>query len=156
VGNGTDTMHTTLATASGQIAELPDHGNLSLSLGGDYRSEDGDLVPTGVRVPGYLSDNVAETTQGRFHILEGFGEAGIVPISGHDIAQWVELDLGARMLRHSRNGSTTTYKIGGLFRTAHGIAARGTYATAFRAPTVPDLFLGRTEHDAVAEDPCDT
>jgi iron complex outermembrane receptor protein len=33
---------------------------------------------------------------------------------------------------------------------------RGTYATAFRAPSVADLFGGRTEHTPVVEDPCDT
>jgi iron complex outermembrane receptor protein len=156
VGNGTDIMHTTLATASGRIAELPNHGDISLSLGGDYREENGDLAPTGIRVPGYLSDNVAETSEGRFHIFDGFGELAIVPISGHDIAQRVELDLGARAVRHSRFGSSLTYKAGGLFRTVHGTAVRGTYATAFRAPTVPDRFLGRTESTPAAEDPCDT
>jgi outer membrane receptor protein involved in Fe transport len=156
LGNGTDTMHDTLATASGTIAHLPNHGEISLSLGGDYRKEDGDVVPTGIRVPDYLTEPTAETTQGRFHIFEGFGELSVVPISGHDIAQHVEIDLGLRALRHSRNGSVTTYKAGGLFRTVGGLALRGTYATAFRAPTVPDLFLGRTEVNTVAEDPCDS
>ncbi|HEY6180339.1 MAG TPA: TonB-dependent receptor [Kofleriaceae bacterium] len=155
-GNGTDTTHTTLATASGRIAELPNHGDISLSLGGDYRKEDGDIIPTGIRVPDYLTEPTAETTQGRFHIYEGFGELSVVPISGNDIAQHVEIDLGLRALRHSRNGSITTYKAGGLFRTVEGIAVRGTYATAFRSPTVPDLFLGRTEVNTVAEDPCDS
>jgi outer membrane receptor protein involved in Fe transport len=155
LGNGTDSMHTTVFTANGKVAELPNHGDISLSFGGDYRDEDGDLIPTGIRVPGYLTDNVAETSQGRFHIYDGFGELAIVPISGNDIAKRVEVDLGARALSHSRYGSSLTYKAGGLFRTVNGIAARGTYATAFRAPTVPDLFLGRTESNPVAEDPCD-
>jgi outer membrane receptor protein involved in Fe transport len=155
VGNGTDNAHTTLATASGRIAELPNRGEISLSLGGDYRSEDGELVPTGVRVPDYSTDDVAETSKGRFRIFEGFGQLAIVPISGHEIAQRVEIDLGARAQRHSRYGSSVTYAAGGLFRTGYGLALRGSYATAFRAPTVPDLFLGRTERDITAEDPCD-
>jgi len=33
---------------------------------------------------------------------------------------------------------------------------RGTYATAFRAPTLPDLFGGHVERTPAAEDPCDT
>ncbi|HET7503998.1 MAG TPA: TonB-dependent receptor, partial [Kofleriaceae bacterium] len=104
----------------------------------------------------YTTDNGAQPTEGRLRIYEGFGELAIVPISGHDIARHVELDLGARALHTSRFGSSVTYKAGGLFRTVHGIAARGTYATAFRAPSLADLFGGLTQRTPAAEDPCDT
>jgi outer membrane receptor protein involved in Fe transport len=157
-GRGTDSMSTLLATAGGRVAELPNHGDISLSLGGDYRYEVGSQLPPEVASVGddYTTDNVAKSSDGRFHIFEGFGELAIVPISGHDIAQWVELDLGARAVRHSRFGSSLTYKAGGLFRTVHGIAVRGTYATAFRAPSLPDIFGGLVERNPSAEDPCDT
>jgi outer membrane receptor protein involved in Fe transport len=153
---GTDTMHTALVTARGPIAELPHHGEISLVLGGDYRQEIGEQLPPEVASVGYTTDNTARPTEGRFHIYEGFGELAVVPISGHDIAQWVQLDAGARVLRYSRFGSSLTYKIGGLFRTVHGIAMRGTYSTAFRAPSVRDLVGGLTERTPAVEDPCDT
>jgi iron complex outermembrane recepter protein len=153
---GTDKMRTVLATASGQVVELPNRGAISLSLGGDYRDEVGEQLPAEIASVGYTTDNAARPTRGQFKIVEGFGELAIVPISGHRIAKWVELDLGARTVRHDRFGSSLTYKIGGLFRTVHGIAARGTYATAFRAPSLPDIFGGRTERTPSAEDPCDT
>jgi iron complex outermembrane receptor protein len=155
IATGTDSMSTYLATASGRIAELPDHGEISLSLGGDARYEVGELIPAEVASTGYTTDNEAHDTSGRYHLLEGFGELAIVPITGGDIAQRVEIDLGARALQHSRFGSSLTYKAGGLVRTAFGIAVRGTYATAFRAPSVFDLFGGRTERMPAAEDPCD-
>src|SRR5262249_47000267 len=66
-----------------------------------------------------------------------------------------ELDLGGRVLRHTRFGSHVTYKAGGLVRIAGGVAVRGTYATAFRAPSVFDLVGGRTERLPTAEDPGD-
>jgi iron complex outermembrane recepter protein len=152
---GTDIMRTVLATASGQVVELPNHGDISLSLGADYRHEFGEQLSEVAGV-GYSTDDAMRPTDGRFHIWESFGELAVVPISGHDIAQRVELDLGVRALRHSRFGSKVIYKVGGLFRTMHGIAVRGTYATAFRAPSLPDIFGGRTEHNPAAEDPCDT
>ncbi|HEU4732979.1 MAG TPA: TonB-dependent receptor [Kofleriaceae bacterium] len=155
-GGGTNSMNTTLATASGHVAELPSGGDISLALGGDYRFELGRQVPPDVAAVGYTTDNGGQPTEGRFRIYEGFGELAIVPISGHEIAQRVEIDLGARALRHSRFGSSLTYKAGGLFRTVHGIAVRGTYATAFRAPSLFDLFGGRTERTPSAEDPCDS
>jgi outer membrane receptor protein involved in Fe transport len=155
-GTGSDRLGTLLATAGGRIAELPDHGDISLSFGTDYRDETGEQLPPDVAAVGYTTDNAARPTSGQFHLFEGFGELAIVPISGHGIAQWVELDLGARAVRHDRFGSSLTYKVGGLFRTVHGIAARGTYATAFRAPSVPDTFGGQVERTPAAEDPCDT
>ncbi|TMQ12012.1 MAG: TonB-dependent receptor [Deltaproteobacteria bacterium] len=156
LGSGTDTMYTVLATASGRIAALPNHGEISMSLGADYRHEVGGLVPPTLSITGDTTDNEARATDGEFRVTEGFGELAIVPISGQGLARWVELDLGARALRDNRFGSSRTYKAGGLFRTVQGIAVRGTYATAFRAPTVADLFRGRTERNSVAEDPCDT
>jgi iron complex outermembrane recepter protein len=155
-GQGSDTQRSLLITTSGPIAKLPNNGDISLSLGGDYRSEVGKRFPPLVASTGNTTDNQADPTQGRSGIFEGYGELTIVPISGHDIAQWVELDLGARVLRHSRFGRSLTYKAGALFRTGHGIAVRSTYATAFRAPSLFDRFGGRTERNSNAEDPCDS
>jgi outer membrane receptor protein involved in Fe transport len=155
-GSGSDTMRTALATASGKLAELPNHGEISLSLGGDYHYEVGYQFTPSVASVGYTTDNAAKPTEGRFTMYDGFAELAIVPIVGHEIARRVELDLGVRALHHNAFGSSLTYKAGALFRTVHGIAARGTYATAFRAPSFFDLFGGRTEHRPFAEDPCDT
>jgi iron complex outermembrane recepter protein len=155
-GAGDNSMGTLLATASGSVVQLPNRGEISLSLGADYRYEVGDFAPPDVATVGYTTDDAAGRTAGKFGVFEGFSELAIVPVSGHDIAKWVELDLGVRALRHSRFGSSLTYKIGGVFRTVQGIALRGTYATAFRAPSVPDLFRGPVERNPAAEDPCDT
>jgi iron complex outermembrane recepter protein len=153
---GSTKMHSALITASGQVVELPNQGDISLSVGGQYRDEIGDRIPAVVASVGYTTDDAAQPTGGQYRIVEGFSELAIVPITGHDIAQRVEIDLGARVLRHSDFGASLTYKIGGLFRTVHGIALRGTYATAFRAPSLPDTFGGLTERTPAAEDPCDT
>jgi iron complex outermembrane receptor protein len=155
-GNGIDNMRALLATASGRVAQLPDHGDISLSFGVDAREEVGSQAPPSVASAGSTTDTEAHATEGQFDIYEGFGELAIVPITGHELAQRVELDLGARALHHGRFGSHLTYKAGGLVRTVGGIAMRGTYATAFRAPSVFDLVGGRTERLPSAEDPCDS
>ena len=152
---GRDIMSTVLGTAHGQVAELPHRGEITLSLGGDYRREVGERLAEVASV-GYSTDDAARPTAGRFRMYEGFGELAVVPISGHDIAQHVEIDLGARALHHDRYGWNLSYKAGGLLRTVHGIAVRGTYATAFRAPSLPDIFGGVAEYNPTAEDPCDT
>jgi iron complex outermembrane recepter protein len=155
-GSGINSMGTLLASASGTIAELPNQGDISLSFGGDYRYEVGYFVPPSVAFVGYTTDNASGATSARFKIFEGFSELSIVPLSGHHVAKRVQIDLGVRGLYHDRFGSSFTYKAGGLFRTVHGIAVRGTYATAFRAPSLSDLFAGRSQRTPSAEDPCDT
>jgi iron complex outermembrane receptor protein len=154
-GEGSDTQRSLLITMNGRVAELPNHGSISLSVGGDRRSEVGNQQPPLVARVTNTTDNPAFPTDGESDVTEGYGELSIVPISGHDIARLVELDLGARVVRDSRFGTSLTYKAGALLRTVHGIAARGTYATAFRAPSLFDLYGGRTERTAAVEDPCD-
>jgi iron complex outermembrane recepter protein len=155
IGTGADTLHTYLASASGRVAQLPSHGEIALAIGGDARYEVGEHLPPVVASSGDTTDNQVQDTRGRFHMFEGFGELAIVPITGGDLAQRVEIDLGAHAVRNNRFGSSLTYKAGGLVRTALGIAVRGTYATAFRAPSVFDLFGGHTVTLLTLEDPCD-
>jgi outer membrane receptor protein involved in Fe transport len=155
IGTGADTLHTYLASASGRVAQLPNHGEINLAIGGDARYEIGEHFPPVVASSGDTTDNQVQDTHGRFHMFEGFGELAIVPITGGGLAQRVEIDLGAHAVRNNRFGSSLTYKAGGLVRTALGVAVRGTYATAFRAPSVFDLFGGHTVTQLTLEDPCD-
>jgi iron complex outermembrane receptor protein len=156
-GQGTDNQGTLLATTNGRLATLPNHGEITLSVGVDYRSEDGESNPPSVASvgDGYTTDNSAKPTEGHFNTYEGYAEAAIIPFAGGEIARLVEFDLGARVVDHSQFGADFTYKAGGLFRTVDGLAVRGTYATAFRTPTFLDLFEGQTERTPFVEDPCD-
>lgn len=96
MNTGFNMQQTALAEAHGRIAQLPNHGDISLALGGDYRKASGGFTP----------DPLTST--------------------------------------------------GALFRTVNGIAARGTYSTAFRAPSIGELFAGAADDFQSAEDPCDT
>src|SRR5262249_27586770 len=53
-------------------------------------------------------------------------------------------------------GSGATGKVSGLVRTLGGVAVRGTYGTAFRAPNVSELFSGQADSFPLLTDPCDT
>ena len=154
---GEDQMTTLLATTSGRIAKLPHHGEITTTLGADVRKELGDLTPFGLQQADSAGPSAQPTPiDSSFHVFEGFGDVTIVPIVDRGFAKRVELDLGARALDYDRFGSSLTYKAAGLVRTTQGISLRGTYSTAYRAPTIFDLFGGRTERLTNAEDPCDT
>jgi iron complex outermembrane recepter protein len=154
--SGFNEQHTALATASGKLIDLPNHGDISLAVGGDYRFERGGQQPDPLTATGDTTGNANQPTLGAYHTFEGFGELSIVPISGGDTLKWVEINAAGRAYDYNTFGSGATGKVSGLVRTLGGVAVRGTYGTAFRAPNVGELFSGQADGFPLLEDPCDT
>ena len=156
VRGGFNEQQTALAQLHGQIAKLPHNGDVSLALGGDVRRESGGTTPDPLTVIGDTTGPATAPTNGAYNVVEGFGELSLVPISGDAIAQWLELNLAARAFRYNTFGSGVTWKAGVLFRTVDGIAIRSTYSTSFRAPSLSELYQGKTQLAFPLIDPCDT
>jgi outer membrane receptor protein involved in Fe transport len=153
---GTNEQHTALATASGKIVDLPNHGDISLAIGGDYRFERGSSIPDPLTSTGDTTGNASKPTIGSYNTFEGFGELSIVPYSGGEFVKWAEVNAAGRAYRYNTFGKGMTGKVSALVRAAGGVAVRGTYGTAFRAPSVAELFAGQGDNFPSVEDPCDT
>jgi outer membrane receptor protein involved in Fe transport len=153
---GFNEQHSALVTLSGKLVDLPNHGNISLAIGGDYRTERGGVEPDPLTAVGDTTANAVEPTHGDYSTFEGFSEMSIVPLSGGDAIKWVEIDAAGRAFDYSTFGSGVTGKLSGLVRTAAGVALRGTYGTAFRAPNIGELFAGQADSFLLLSDPCDT
>jgi iron complex outermembrane recepter protein len=156
VRSGYNQQQTFLASTHGRLAKLPNNGDLSLALGGDFRMEAGGFTPDPLTATGDTTGNAQAPTDGKYNVAEGFAELSLVPISGHKIAQWVELSLAGRAFRYDTFGSGVTWKAGALFRTVGGFGIRGTYSTAFRAPSVNELYQGKADAFPPSTDFCDT
>lgn len=156
VRDGFNEQQSALAQAHGRLATLPNNGDLSLAFGGDARKESGGTTPDPLTATGDTTGNAAAPTAGSYNVVEGFSELSLVPISGQKFAEWVELDLAARAFHYNTFGSGVTWKAGGLFRTIGGFAVRGTYSTAFRAPSISELYQGKADSFPLTSDPCDT
>ena len=154
--SGFNEQHSALVTASGKLVDLPNHGDISLAVGGDYRFEKGGQQPDPLTSTGDTTGNASAPTLGSYNTWEGFGELSIVPISGGDAVKWVEVNAAGRAYSYNTFGSGATGKVTGLVRTAGGIALRGTYGNAFRAPNIAELFSGQGDSFPLLEDPCDT
>ena len=154
--SGFSDQHTALMTASGKLVDLPNHGDISLAVGGDYRFEKGGQQPDPLTATGDTTGNANAPTIGSYNAFEGFAELSVVPLSGGDAVKWVEINAAGRAYRYNTFGSGITGKISGLVRTAGGLALRGTYGNAFRAPNVGELFSGQADTFPVVKDPCDT
>ena len=156
VSTGYNEQRTALAQASGRVVKLPNGGDISLAVGADYRREAGGYTPDPLTSTGDTTGNAQAPTEGTYNVAEAFGELSIVPVSGLDAAQWLELNVAARGFRYNTFGSGFTWKAGTLFKTYGGIGVRGTYSTAFRAPSVAELYQGKADAFPLATDPCDT
>jgi outer membrane receptor protein involved in Fe transport len=155
VNTGFNEQRTSVAQVHGKVVDLPNHGDISVAFGADYRHEQGGFTPDPLTSTGDTTGNAVAPTEGSYHTFEGFGEVSIVPIAQTEYAQWVEFDAAARAYDYNTFGSGTTYKLAGLWRTAGGLSLRGTYGTAFRAPNVAELFGGQSDDFPSVEDPCD-
>jgi outer membrane receptor protein involved in Fe transport len=159
---GFNEQRTTMATAHGKLMDLPNHGDISLAVGGDYRHEAGGYEPDPLTATGDTTGNQVAPTHGSYHLFEGYSELSVVPVSGMQGAQWVELDAAARAYDynlkdiHGNVINGATYKLGGLWRTGGGVSLRGTYGTAFRAPHISELYSGASDDFPNVNDPCDT
>jgi len=156
VSSGYNEQQIALAQGHGKLMDLPHHGDVSMAVGTDYRVESGGSSPDPLTATGDTTGNASQPTNGKYRVAEGFAELSVVPISGEKFAEWVELSLAARAFHYSTFGNGVTWKAGGLFRTVNGVAVRGTYSTAFRAPSIPDLYRGAADSFPANLDPCNT
>jgi iron complex outermembrane recepter protein len=139
---------------TGRLFEIPGGGDAALALGAEYRDESGADIPNPLVALGEATGNKRQATQGDYNVREGFAEISVVPILGVTGAEWVELNAAVRAFDYDTFGAGATWKAGGLWRVGQGVAVRGTYSTAFRAPTISSLYSGNTDDFSAVTDPC--
>ena len=66
----------------------------------------------------------------------------------------LEANGAARYSHYSTVGGKATYTVNGLWKPVHDVLFRGAYSTGFRAPTIGELFGGRSRFDLPIVDPC--
>ncbi|HTJ41431.1 MAG TPA: TonB-dependent receptor [Kofleriaceae bacterium] len=153
---GFNDQKTVLAQAHGQIAKTPWDGDIALALGADYRKETGGFQSDPLAATGDTTTNANEPTSGDYNVGEAFGELSIVPVTNRKAAKYLELDGAFRAYDYSTFGSGVTWKASALYKVPQGISFRGTYSTAFRSPSIADLFSGQSDNFNNVSDPCDT
>jgi iron complex outermembrane recepter protein len=156
ISSGYNRQQTVLGTLHGRLAKTPWGGDIALAVGADYRKEGGGFTPDPLTATGDTTGNAQEPTDGSYDVKEGYAELSAVPVVGKGAVQWLELNLAARAFDYNTFGSGVTWKAGALFRTLGGVSVRGTYSTAFRAPSIGALYAGTADSFPGVKDPCDT
>ncbi|MCG8420423.1 MAG: TonB-dependent receptor [Proteobacteria bacterium] len=154
--NGFTQQESLLVNATGKLVDTPWGGDVSLALGAEYRDESGGFEPDPLTASGDTTGNKGEPTLGGYEVVAAYGELSVVPVAGKPWAKWVQFDAAMRVFDYSSFGSDYTWKVGGLWRPHSAVSVRGTYSTAFRAPSIGELFSGNADDFPNVTDPCNT
>ena len=142
------------ASLSGELFSLLSDRPVAVAAGVEHRTELGASIINPFAVAGLSSDSNSGSTQGGYRVNEAFAELNIPIINNAPLVYDLEATLAARYSNYSTYGSNSTYKAGLRYSPIHDVTVRGTYSTAFRAPSIGELYAGNAESFPSFTDPC--
>lgn len=151
---GYNQMKAVNANVTGELFPIMAEEPVSLALGAEYREEAGGDIVNPVNEVGLGSDYNKQSTEGRFFAKEAYLELNVPIVANMQGAAKVELNAAARYTSYNTFGDKTSFKVGGTWAPVNDVTIRGTYSTAFRAPTIGNLFGGTVESFPAVTDPC--
>jgi iron complex outermembrane recepter protein len=141
------------ANLSGDIFDLP-AGPVSFAVGYEHRIQSASFDPDPIVAAGLGADIPAQPAAGRYNVDEIYGELRIPLLKDKPFFNSLEVNGAVRHSSYSISGSSTTYTGTGLWKPVEDLLFRGSYSTGFRAPSLGELFGGRSRFDLPVTDPC--
>jgi len=141
---------------TGDLVEIPFGGMMGLALGYEYREEFGGYMPNPLEAKGDTTGNKSEPVQGGYYVGEFYSELNVPLLADMPAVDMFEINGSFRHSNYNTFGSKVTWKVGGRWQILPDLAIRGTYSTAFRAPTIGQLYSGNYDDFPLVSDPCDT
>ncbi|QSX42040.1 TonB-dependent receptor [Shewanella cyperi] len=143
VNSGGSELDIFAASLSGELFEMP-AGFLGFAAGVEHREEAAHYTPDSLTAQGLANDPRVEPTSGSFNVNEAYLELAVPLLNDLPFAEQVDLSAAMRYFDYSTFGDDTTWKLGLTWRLNDQIMVRGGRSTAFRAPTVYELFGGKS------------
>jgi iron complex outermembrane receptor protein len=141
------------ANLSGELFDLPG-GAVGFAIGYEHRDQQASYVPDPVIAAGLGADVPTSPAAGGFNVDEFYGELRIPILADMPFFRKLELSGAARRSNYSSFGSNTTYTVSGLWKPVSDLLLRGGYAESLRAPSIGELYAGRSRSDQTINDPC--
>ena len=151
---GSNSMTAFQFNTSGELFKLASERPLGLAAGYEFREVGGVFTNDPITAHFDSSNGGSYDTSGQYHVNEGYAELSIPIVSNAFLAEDLEASLAGRIFDYSNFGSDSTYKVGGRWRPIRDVTFRGTYSTAFRAPSITDLYAGQYDNFPNVSDPC--
>ncbi len=143
-----------LVNVSGELFRLYADRPVGLALGYELRRNRGQFAPDALVAMGEVTGNKGQGTYGGYTANEGYAELSIPIVNHAPLAETLEATVAARVFHYSSFGSDWTYKVGLRESPVPDITLRGTYSTAYRAPSIIDLYAGLGDTFLFLTDPC--
>ncbi len=140
------------ASIAGSAFDLPG-GELGWAVGTGYRADAYKYTPDSAKAIGAVTGGTGQGTDGSLYSRNLFVEV-LAPVLDNG-TQSLTLKAGARYDDYNLFGDDTTWQFGVEFTALDSLKFRGTAGTAFRAPTITELFSGLTRSAPSYRDPCD-
>jgi iron complex outermembrane receptor protein len=141
------------ASISGELFSLP-AGAVGFASGFEYRREKGWRDPDSLIVSGSANTNAQDPIAGEYSAREVFAELAVPLLAKLPFVDSLTLNAAARYSDYDLFGSQGTYKLGLDWQVTRALKMRANMSTAFRVPTVPELFGGVSEGNLTTTDPC--
>jgi len=139
-------------SVTGSAFELPG-GELGWAAGYMYWGQAYRYTPDSAKVLGAATGGTGAGTDGTLYANSLFGEL-YAPLYDNG-SQALALKLGVRYDDYNLFGDDTTWQFGVEFNVMDSLKLRATAGTAFRAPTIEELFDGFVDDAPTYADPCD-
>jgi iron complex outermembrane receptor protein len=149
-----DQLVTLGADVNGELFRIAADRPLSLALGYEYRHQLGSQIADPIAAAGDSADFNFKSTSGGFYSNEAYAELSAPILGNVPGVDSLEVSAAGRYVNYNTFGDKFTYKLGARYRPVRDFTVRGTYSTAFRAPSIAELYLGNKETDPAATDPC--
>lgn len=153
VDNGGNEQISVSGNLTGRVFELP-AGPLGFAAGFEFRNDEGFLKPDSLLAAGASLGNAQDPVSGEIEAKEIYAEINAPLLANMPMAESLSLDLAGRFTDYDLFGSDTNFKVGLNWQVIPSARVRGTYSTAFRVPSVPELFSGVREAQLPTPDPC--
>jgi len=143
LNSGGSEMDIFAASLSGELMEVP-AGVIGFAAGYEHRLESAYYTPDSLTAQGMANDPRVDPTSGSFNVNEAYLELAIPLLDDMAFAEHVELSAAMRYFDYSTFGDDNTWKLGLTWKINDQVMLRGVASTAFRAPTVDELFGGKS------------
>ena len=149
-GSGGNQMQAFQAQLNGDLMALSD-GFLSFAAGLEHRKEKGWRTPDAIAHLNGEEDPIS----GSYDVNEAFVEFAVPIISDKAWTKSLHAEVALRYSDYSTFGSDTTHKLGLTWKVTDNFMLRSVKSTAFRTPTITELFGGTNTENLITIDPCD-
>ncbi|WP_278405195.1 TonB-dependent receptor [Pseudoalteromonas ruthenica] len=143
VNNGGSQLFILSASVSGEMFEMP-AGYSAFAAGVERRQEKAWYTPDSLTAQGLANDPPVEPTSGGFDVNEAYVEFALPLLADVPFAEMVDLSAAIRAFDYSTFGSDETWKLGLTWKVNEELMLRSVVSTAFRAPTVDELYSGNS------------